>query len=140
MRIKNTDRKAKFKFIRRAVAVDVVTRDTFFNNLSDAKNRRPEAWVTEALRYLNHPLRSDVSIKYLKPSLDLLPEIQKTGDIFFPKSWLDATLWGYSSVESYKIVETWLMENQNLPKTLKDKVLQSADLLKRKIKIIRDEK
>jgi hypothetical protein len=28
------------------------------------------------------------------PSLEMLWEIQKTGDIFFPKRWLDVTLGG----------------------------------------------
>ena len=132
-KIKNTDRKAKFKFVRRAVSVDLSVRDSFFTTLSNVANRRPEAWVTEALHYLNHPLRAKISIKYLKPSLDLLPEIQKTGDIFFPKSWLESMLWGYSSNEAYAIVNNWLTENQKLPKTLKDKVLQSSDLLKQKV-------
>ncbi|RPH26077.1 MAG: peptidase M1 [Bacteroidales bacterium] len=132
-RIKNTDRKAKFIFVRRVVSSDISVRDSFFSSLSDVANRRPEAWVTEALRYLNHPLRTSTSIKYLKPSLDLLPEIQRTGDIFFPKSWLEATLWGYSSKDAYQIVEDWLKDNPKLSNALRDKVLQSVDNLKRAV-------
>ena len=137
-RIKNIDRKAKFKYIRRAVSTDLNVRDSFFAGLSDVANRRPEAWVNDALHYLHHPLRTNTSIKYLKPSLDLLPEIQRTGDIFFPKSWLEATLWGYSSKEAYRIVEHWLANNPNVPKALKDKVLQSADNLKRAVRTKKD--
>jgi aminopeptidase N len=137
-RIKNSDRKAKFKFIRRAASNDLAVRDSFFNRLSDAANRRPEPWVTEALHYLHHPRRATSSIKYLKPSLDLLPEIQRTGDIFFPKSWLEATLWGYNSRDAHLIVENWLNSNPELSKTLKDKVLQSADNLKRAVEDIRN--
>jgi len=130
-KIENTDRKAKFKFIRRAVSTDLSVRDSFFTCLSNVANRRPEAWVTEALHYLHHPLRTTSSMKYLRPSLDLLPEIQRTGDIFFPKSWLEAMLWGYSSNEAYEIVTDWLNRNPNLPKNLRGKVLQSADNLRR---------
>ena len=106
-------------------------RDSFFISLSDPANRRPEPWVLDALHFFHHPLRSDYSIKYLKPALDLLPEIQRTGDIFFPKSWLEAVLWGYSSAEACRIVDIWLKDNQNLPENLTDKVKQSADNLKR---------
>ena len=130
-RIKNADRLARFRFIKRALTPVDAVRDSFFFSLSDPANRRPEPWVTEALHYFHHPLREKYSLKYLRPALDLLPETQRTGDIFFPKSWLDATLWGYRSEEAFSIVETWLKENQKVPKNLRDKVLQSADMLKR---------
>jgi aminopeptidase N len=130
-RIINADRLDKFRFMKRALATDDAVRDSFFISLSDPANRRPEPWVTEALRYFHHPLREKYSIGYLRPALDLLPEIQRTGDIFFPKSWLDATLWGYRSAEAYGIVDNWLKENQQLSENLRDKVLQSADNLKR---------
>ena len=53
--------------------------------------------MLEGLDYLHHPLRAEASKKYVQPSLDMLWEIQKTGDIFFPKRWLDATLGGHST-------------------------------------------
>jgi len=130
-RITNPDRLAKFKFVRNAVASDMKTRDLFFTSLADYRNRRPEPWVTDALHYLHHPLRAGTSINYVKSSLDLLPEIQRTGDIFFPKAWLDATLWGYRSPEVYRIVTDWLALNSNLNSSLRAKVLQSSDILRR---------
>jgi aminopeptidase N len=130
-RIKNRDRLAKFRFMKRAVSPDTLVRYSFFLSLSDPANRRPEPWVTEALQYFNHPLRSSWSIKYLKASLDLLPEIQKTGDIFFPKSWLDATFRGYNTKDVWQIIENWLKENPGLAENLKNKVLQSSDYIKR---------
>ena len=53
--------------------------------------------MLEGLDYLHHPLRAQASAKYVKPSLDLLWEIQKTGDIFFPTRWMNATLSGHTS-------------------------------------------
>ena len=38
--------------------------------------------------------------KHLGPSLELLREIQRTGDIFFPKRWMDATLSGHQSASA----------------------------------------
>lgn len=128
-RIANPDRLAKFRFIKRAVSSDEAVRDDFFHTLFNAENRRPEPWVSEALRYFNHPLRSSYSIHYLTASLDLLPEIQQTGDIFFPKIWLDATLWGHQSSQAAKIVLDWLNTHPNVSDNLKNKLKQSADLL-----------
>ena len=135
-KITNVDRLAKFRFMKRAASPNEAVRDSFFNSLLEAKNRRPEPWVLEALRYFHHPLRYDYSIKYLKHSLDLLPEIQKTGDIFFPKSWLESTLWGYNSKEASEIVENWLNDNADIQKNLKDKLLQTADNLERASKML----
>ena len=91
-RFMNPDRKARFEFVMPALSVDPATRDAFFQSLADVENRRREPWVVEGVSYLNHPLRGAQSEKYMRPALDLLPEIQRTGDIFFPKNWMDATL------------------------------------------------
>jgi len=48
--------------------------------------------VLDGLRALHHPLRGESSQQYIAPSLAMLREIQQTGDIFFPKRWMDATL------------------------------------------------
>ena len=130
-RINNPDRIAQFDFTLGAVSPNPSHRVEFFEKLKNPANRKPEPWVTEALRWLHHPLRSDFSIRFIEPSLNLLPEIQRTGDIFFPKSWLDATLWGHSSPEAMKEVNDWIEANPNLSPNLKMKLLQSADMLYR---------
>ena len=107
-RFQNPDRKARFEFVMPALSADPATRDAFFASLSDVKNRRREPWVIEGLSYLNHPLRAAESLKHLRPSLDLLVEIQQTGDIFFPKNWLDAVLGGHGSREAVDIVRAFL--------------------------------
>ena len=61
-----------------------------FARFQDVKNRSHEPWVLEAMRYLNHPLREAHARRFVRPALELLPEIQRTGDIFFPKRWADA--------------------------------------------------
>ena len=128
-RIQNSDRLAKFRFVRRAATSDEALRDDFFHSLLNAQNRRPEPWVAEGLRYFFHPLRASHSIHYLNAALDLLPEIQKTNDIFFPKVWLDAVLYGHNSTEASGIVTKWLNEHPHISPNLKGKLLQSADLL-----------
>lgn len=128
-RLENPDRIAKFEFTLGAVSPNLSERITFFESLYSPENRKPEPWVVDALLLLHHPLRTDFSIRFLEKSLDMLPEIQKTGDIFFPKNWLDATLWGHSSPESIDVVKKWIEENPELEPNLKSKLLQSADMM-----------
>jgi aminopeptidase N len=128
-RIQNADRLAKFRFVKRAATPDEALRDDFFHSLLVAQNRRPEPWVAEGLRYFFHPLRASHSIHYLNAALDLLPEIQQTNDIFFPKIWLDAVLYGHNSTDAAKIVTKWIKEHPQLSPNLKGKLLQSADPL-----------
>ena len=63
----------------------------------------------------------------MRPALELLEEIQRTGDIFFPSGWLDATLGGHNSPSAAAIVRRFLDERPNYPPRLKAKILQSAD-------------
>ena len=61
--------------------------------------------------------------------LDLLmAEIQRTGDIFFPKRWMDATLSGYQSPEAAAIVTKYLEQvPREYPERLRRVILSSAD-------------
>jgi aminopeptidase N len=128
-RFMNPDRKARFEFVIPAVSDSQEVRAAWFNKLSDVQNRRREPWVIEGLRYLHHPLRAAQAVKYIGPSLDLLREVQQTGDIFFPKNWMDATLGGHNTASSAKIVRDFLSAQQNYPIRLRRVILQSADEL-----------
>jgi aminopeptidase N len=85
--------------------------------------------VIEGLRYLNHPLRADEARKHIRPALDLLPEIRRTGDIFFPKNWMDGVLSGHRTRDAAATVRAFLEERPDLPIRLRRIVLQSADPL-----------
>ena len=52
-------------------------REAFFASLKDVTNRRHEAWVLEAARYLHHPLRAAASKKLVIDALGLVLEIQR---------------------------------------------------------------
>jgi aminopeptidase N len=129
-RITNPDRKARFQFVMPALSSDPAERDRWFMSLKDLNNRRREPWVLEGLAYLHHPLRAQASAKYVATGLDLLWEIQKTGDIFFPKRWMDTTLGGYSDRAVASTVQRFLDGlPPNYPSRLRAIVLQSADEL-----------
>ncbi len=135
-RITNVDRKARLAFLMPALSLNVQERDAFFISLKDRKNREKESSVVTALAYLNHPLRQNTSIKYLSESLELVEEIQKTGDVFFPQSWLGAIFGSYQSKEAAQIVDTFLKDHPNYNPKLKDKILQSTDNLYRAQKLL----
>ncbi len=137
-RFQNPDRKARFEFVIPALSADEATRDGFFKSLADVSNRRREPWATEGLHYLNHPLRAAQAVKYIQPALDLLQEIQQTGDIFFPKNWMDALLDGHNSREVVDVVRAFLEAHPQpdpekpstgpvYPIRLRRVILQSAD-------------
>jgi aminopeptidase N len=128
-RITNADREENFRFIIPALSPDSELRDDFFESLKDPLNRKIEPRVLQALQWLHHPIRARESEKYIRPSLDMLQEIQITGDIFFPKNWLDATLGGHQRAEARNIVEDFLKEHPDYPASLKGKILQSSDIL-----------
>jgi aminopeptidase N len=131
-RTENPDRKARLAFVRPALSPDQATRDAFFESLKDVKNRRREPWVLEGLSYLHHPLRAAASEKYIAVSLDMLREIQRTGDIFFPKRWTDATLSGHSSTSSARIVTDFIAAlPPDYPDRLRRVLLSSSDDLLR---------
>ena len=130
-RISNPDRLAQFDFVSRAVNPSAEARDSLFASLAKAENRRIEPWTLSVLYYLNHPLRDKESVHYIRPALELLPEIQRTGDIFFPANWCSRLLSGHRSKEAYKEVETYLVEHPDIMPLLKNKILQAEYYLKR---------
>ncbi len=134
-RTENPDRKARFEFVMPALSADPKVRQVSFERLRDVNNRRREPWVLESLTYLHHALRARESEHFIRESLDLLPEIQRTGDIFFPKRWVDATLDGHRSPEAARMVQQFLDQSPKLPERLRWVVLSSSDELFRASKL-----
>ena len=135
-RITNPDRCKRFEFIMPALSPDPLVRDTFFSSLAERKNREKESNVVSALYYLHHPLRQQQSARYLGKSLDMLQEIQETGDIFFPQSWLQATFSYYQSAEAARTIKDFLEAHPDYNPKLKAKILQAADPVFRAQKLV----
>lgn len=133
--IKNVDRKKRMEYVLPALSSDDKVRNEFFESLKDPVNRENEEWVLEGLRYLHHPLRTKTSYRFIRPSLELLEEIKQTGDIFFPKRWLDNTLSNHQLPAARDSVVQFLNDNNTYPQDLKNKILQSADMLIRSVEI-----
>ena len=129
--ISNPDRKKRLEFLLPSLSNDKIVNDVFIKYLLKAENREKESWVSAALYNINHPLRQKNAQKYLKSCLELVEEVQLTGDILFPKAWLNATIGNYTSEYALEVLEQFLIDNPKFPKVLKNKLLQSADNLYR---------
>ena len=120
-----------------ALSPDESVRDRFFAGLGEIENRRHEPWVLEALAFLNHPLRRTHAERYIEPSLDLLGEVQRTGDIFFPMRWTQSVLDGHNSPAAARVVASFLAAHKDLPPRITEIVQQASDGLIRAAKLAR---
>ncbi|UCS94595.1 peptidase M1 [Echinicola marina] len=127
----NPDKLERFEFLLSALSADENQRDAKAAGFAQAVNREKEAWVSAALSFIHHPLRQNSGIKHLRASLDLLDEVQRTGDIFFPKAWLNSTIGRYSSPEAHRILNEFLDDNPDLNPVLWKKLMQASDDLVR---------
>ena len=130
-RISNPDRLKRFKWLLPSLSNDASVRATFMESLFDKENRTNESWVQNALNNIHHPIRQNASIKFIKPTLEELEEIQLTGDIFFPKGWLASSIGNYNSKEAHLILQEFLAENPELKPSLLQKLHQTTDNLVR---------
>ena len=127
-RISNADRRNQFEYIMRGTHPDMEVRDTLFESLMEPENRRIEPWTATLLGYLNHHLRQEEAVKYIYRGLEEIEEVQRTGDIFFPRNWAGALLGGHTSDAAKAEVERFLNDHPELNQLLRNKILQAADM------------
>ena len=94
-----------------------------------------EDWVTASLGAFNDPDQERLTLPYLRPALEKLPWIQQNRRIFFLGGWLGSFLRGQQSPEALAVTERYLSDHPELPRDLRQKVLQSADELQRTVRI-----
>ena len=128
-KLTNSDKQERFEFMEAALSNNPETRTVYFESFKSLVNREKESWVQTAAAFMHHPTKQKEGIKTLELSLELLEEIQRTGDIFFPKRWLDATVGQYTSKKAYELVINYLNANPNLSPDLKNKLLQASEKL-----------
>ena len=135
-RISNRDRQARFAYVAVAVHPDKQVRDSLFATYAEAENRALEPWVLSSLGWLHHPLRQSDSQHYLPQALDWLEDIQKTGDIFFPKRWLDTNFGPYQDPAVVSLVENFLKDHPDYSPNLRAKILQAYDPARRAAMVV----
>lgn len=130
-RLTNADRVRQFDFISRACTADETVLDSLAASLLIPENRRIEPWTATLISLLHHPLREDYSVRYIRPALDALADVQRTGDIFFPGDWCNSVLGSHISPAAYREVQNFLADNPDYLRLRLGKILNAVYLLER---------
>ena len=125
-RLTSEDCKNEYCFISRACNPDGAVQDQLFEELKQKENRRTEPWAEMLLALLNDETREPRNNQYVLSGLELLQEVQRTGDIFFPGYWVNALLGGHRSEEAKQTVEQFVKAHPDYPQKLKNKLLEAA--------------
>jgi aminopeptidase N len=123
----------KQAYIAEVARADAATKQRYFN---DYVNNRavPEDWVEGSLAAFNSPNQSSLTLPYLKPALEALPQVKRERKIFFTLAWLNAFIGGQRSREALDQVQEFLKASR-LDRDLELKVLEVMDELDRTVKI-----
>jgi aminopeptidase N len=123
----------KYAYMATAARPDAETKKHYFDEyLHDAS--RPEDWIEISLGSFNWWNQSDLTLPYLGPALDALPQVKRERKIFFMLAWLNAFIGGQQSAAAQKQVHDFL-NTAALDKDLRLKILEVVDELDRTVKI-----
>ncbi len=123
----------KYAYMAAAARPDAETKKHYFDEyLHDAS--RPEDWIEISLSGFNWWNQSDLTLPYLGPALDALPQVKRERKIFFMLAWLNAFIGGQQSPAAQKQVHDFL-NTAALDKDLRLKILEVVDELDRTVKI-----
>src|SRR6478752_913668 len=89
----------KYAFMAKAARPEAKSKQEYFDGyLHDAA--RPEDWVEQSLGAFNYWNQSELTVPYLKPALEALPQVKRERKIFFLLGWLQAFIGGQNSAAS----------------------------------------
>lgn len=125
-RLTDPDRLREYDFVCRAVSPRREDREALFAQLLTPEGRRIEPWASAALSLLNHPLRETESVSLIAAGLEVLEDVQRTGDIFFPMHWCSALLGDHRSPEAAAVVRDFLNARPNYKCLLRNKILNAS--------------
>jgi aminopeptidase N len=123
----------KYAYMAAAAQPKAETKKTYFDEyLHNAA--RPEDWIEISLGSFNWWNQSDLTLPYLGPALDALPQVKRERKIFFMLAWLNSFIGGQHSAAAQNQVHDFL-DNAALDKDLRLKILEVVDELDRTVKI-----
>jgi aminopeptidase N len=129
----NTGDGQKYAYMVQAARPDASTKQRYFNEyLHDPS--RPEDWIEQSLGTFNYWNQSAITLPYLKPALEALPQIKHERKIFFVLAWLNAFIGGQQSAAAKAQVREFL-SNGAVDKDLRLKILEVSDELDRTVRI-----
>ncbi len=117
-------------FVANAARPNAATKAAYFRRyFADASLN--EEWATASLGAFAAAGQDSLALPYVRPALDSLPWIQRNRRIFFLGNWLDALVGSQGSAAAVGAVDAFLGAHPALAADLRQKVLQSADELRR---------
>jgi aminopeptidase N len=123
----------KYAYVAQAARPDSASKQKYFEDyLHDPS--RPEDWIEQSLGAFNYWNQSELTLPYLKPALDALPQIKRERKIFFVLGWLNAFIGGQQSAAARLQVREFLNAGA-IDKDLQLKILEVYDELDRTVKI-----
>jgi aminopeptidase N len=123
----------KYAYMAAAARPDAKTKKQYFDGyLHDTA--RLEDWIEISLGSFNWWNQSELTLPYLGPALDALPQVKRERKIFFMLAWLNAFIGGQQSAAAQKQVHDFL-NAADLDKDLRLKILEVVDELDRTVKI-----
>ena len=128
-RLKGDDLLREFDFVSRACTPSHDEQQKLFQQLLRTEEHEAEPWVQQALALLCQDTREGYTAKYITPALNILPELQQKGGIFFPSGWLSALLGWHKSLESRQQVQNFLRQHPDFPENLRRKIYEQSWLL-----------
>ncbi|MEO6726226.1 MAG: M1 family aminopeptidase [Blastocatellia bacterium] len=128
-----TDDGRKQAYVVEAARADADTKRRYFDDYT--KNKAvAEDWIEGSLAAFNSSNQSGLTLPYLKPALEALPQVKRERKIFFVLAWLNAFLGGQQGQTALDQVRAFLQANK-LDRDLELKVLEVMDELERTVRI-----
>jgi aminopeptidase N len=123
----------KYAYMAKAAEPKAEIKKTYFDEyLQDAS--RPEDWIEQSLGSFNYWNQPELTLPYLRPALDALPQVKRERKIFFLLGWLNAFIGGQQSEAADSAVHEYL-KTAAMDKDLRLKILEVVDELDRTVKI-----
>jgi aminopeptidase N len=123
----------KYAYMAAAARPDADTKKQYFEEYLH-NSVRPEDWIELSLGSFNWWNQSNLTLPYLGPALDALPQVKRERKIFFMLAWLNAFIGGQQSEAAQKQVHDFL-NTATLDKDLRLKIFEVVDELDRTVKI-----
>ena len=123
----------KYAYVAEAARPEGVSKQTYFRDYLNVSSH-PEDWIEQSLGSFNYWNQSELTLPYLKPALEALPQIKRERKIFFLLGWLNAFIGGQQSADAQAQVHEFL-RTEGPDKDLQLKILEVSDELDRTVKI-----
>jgi aminopeptidase N len=128
-----TDDGRKYAYVAEAARAEADTKRRYFDDYLSNRSVA-EDWVEGSLGSFNSWNQAALTLPYLKPALDALPQVKRERKIFFVLAWLNAFIGGQQSQEALAQVREFV-RGHRLDKDLELKVLEVVDELERTVRI-----